>query len=60
MTDAPADHAPDSPRLAQTFAEVEDALLSRWPETKLEPSLDRIERSPSSSGTRSARSARFT
>jgi dihydrofolate synthase/folylpolyglutamate synthase len=34
--------APDSPRLAQTFAEVEDALLSRWPETKLEPSLDRI------------------
>ena len=23
--------------------EVEDALLSRWPETKLEPSLDRIE-----------------
>ncbi|MBJ7356471.1 Mur ligase family protein [Nocardioides sp.] len=31
-----------SPRLAETFAEVEDALLSRWPETKLEPSLDRI------------------
>lgn len=30
-------------RLAETFAEVEDALLSRWPETKLEPSLDRIE-----------------
>jgi dihydrofolate synthase / folylpolyglutamate synthase len=30
------------PRLAETFAEVEDALLSRWPETKLEPSLDRI------------------
>jgi dihydrofolate synthase/folylpolyglutamate synthase len=29
-------------RLAETFAEVEDALLSRWPETKLEPSLDRI------------------
>jgi dihydrofolate synthase / folylpolyglutamate synthase len=38
MTDAPI----DQPRLAQTFAEVEDALLSRWPETKLEPSLDRI------------------
>ena len=38
MTDAP-----DAPRLAQTFDEVEDALLSRWPETKLEPSLDRIE-----------------
>jgi dihydrofolate synthase / folylpolyglutamate synthase len=33
---------PDAPRLAQTFAEVEDALLSRWPETRLEPSLDRI------------------
>lgn len=32
----------NAPRLAQTFAEVEDALLSRWPETKLEPSLDRI------------------
>ncbi len=29
-------------RLAATCAEVEDALLSRWPETKLEPSLDRI------------------
>jgi dihydrofolate synthase/folylpolyglutamate synthase len=32
----------DAPRLAETFDEVEDALLSRWPETKLEPSLDRI------------------
>ena len=30
-------------RLAETFAEVEDALLSRWPETRLEPSLDRIQ-----------------
>ena len=29
-------------RPAETYAEVEDALLSRWPETKLEPSLDRI------------------
>jgi dihydrofolate synthase/folylpolyglutamate synthase len=29
-------------RLAQTFAEVEDALQSRWPETRMEPSLDRI------------------
>src|SRR5436189_97973 len=29
-------------RLADTFAEVEDALQSRWPETRLEPSLDRI------------------
>ena len=36
MTDVPA------ARLAQTYAEVEDALLSRWPETRLEPSLDRI------------------
>ncbi len=33
-----------APRLAQTFEEVEDALLSRWPETRLEPSLDRIQR----------------
>jgi dihydrofolate synthase/folylpolyglutamate synthase len=33
---------PAAPRLAETFAEVEDALLSRWPETRLEPSLDRI------------------
>ena len=32
----------DAPRLAATFEEVEDALLSRWPETRLEPSLDRI------------------
>ncbi len=29
-------------RPAATFDEVEDALLSRWPETKLDPSLDRI------------------
>ncbi|MFC5727905.1 MULTISPECIES: bifunctional tetrahydrofolate synthase/dihydrofolate synthase [Nocardioides] len=29
-------------RAAQSFAEAEDALLSRWPETRLEPSLDRI------------------
>src|SRR5688572_9109757 len=41
MTDVPDTAA--TPRLAETFAEVEDALLSRWPETKLEPSLDRIE-----------------
>ena len=34
--------APEGPRLARTMAEVEDALLSRWPETRLEPSLDRI------------------
>ncbi len=31
-----------SARPAATFAEAEDALLSRWPESKLEPSLDRI------------------
>src|SRR5690349_26117 len=37
MTETPAG------RPAQTFAEAEDALLSRWPETKLEPSLTRIE-----------------
>jgi dihydrofolate synthase/folylpolyglutamate synthase len=42
MTDLPPDAA-DTPRLAETFEEVEDALLSRWPETRLEPSLDRIE-----------------
>jgi dihydrofolate synthase / folylpolyglutamate synthase len=41
MNDAPASPT-EPPRLAETFAEVEDALLSRWPETKLEPSLDRI------------------
>jgi dihydrofolate synthase/folylpolyglutamate synthase len=29
-------------RPAATIAEAEDALLSRWPETRLEPSLDRI------------------
>jgi dihydrofolate synthase/folylpolyglutamate synthase len=29
-------------RPAQTIDEAEDALLSRWPETRLEPSLDRI------------------
>ncbi len=37
MTDAP-----EAPRLAETFAEAQDALLSRWPESRLEPSLDRI------------------
>ncbi|GGF58080.1 dihydrofolate synthase [Marmoricola endophyticus] len=30
------------PRLAETYAEVEDALLSRWPEQRIDPSLDRI------------------
>ncbi len=41
MTNTPSRPAPMA-RSAQTLAEVEDALLSRWPETKLEPSLDRI------------------
>jgi dihydrofolate synthase / folylpolyglutamate synthase len=36
MTDVP------DARLAETFAEAEDALQSRWPESKLEPTLDRI------------------
>jgi dihydrofolate synthase/folylpolyglutamate synthase len=39
MTDFP--DAPEA-RPAATLAEAEDALLSRWPETRLEPSLDRI------------------
>ena len=33
----------ETPRPAETYAEAEDALLSRWPETKLDPTLDRIE-----------------
>ena len=33
---------PPSARPAETLAEVEDALLSRWPETRLDPTLDRI------------------
>ncbi|WP_183098298.1 bifunctional tetrahydrofolate synthase/dihydrofolate synthase [Nocardioides pelophilus] len=41
MTDTPDESAAPA-RLAETFAEAEDALLSRWPETRLEPSLDRI------------------
>src|SRR3954451_14589813 len=40
MTDA--SHAAPEVRPARTFAEAEDALLSRWPESRLEPSLDRI------------------
>ncbi len=40
MENLPTDAA--VPRLAQTFEEAEDALLSRWPETKLDPTLDRI------------------
>ncbi len=41
MTEHP--ETSSAPRLAQSFAEAQDALLSRWPETKLEPSLDRIQ-----------------
>jgi dihydrofolate synthase/folylpolyglutamate synthase len=41
MSDAPETPV-ERPRPAETFAEAEDALLSRWPETRLEPSLDRI------------------
>ncbi|HMD12576.1 MAG TPA: folylpolyglutamate synthase/dihydrofolate synthase family protein [Marmoricola sp.] len=40
-TAGPPSAAP-APRLAQTYAEVEDALLSRWPETRIDPTLDRI------------------
>ena len=40
--DPAADTRSDA-RLAESYAEVEDALLSRWPETKLDPTLDRIE-----------------
>ncbi|MFL6062471.1 MAG: bifunctional folylpolyglutamate synthase/dihydrofolate synthase [Marmoricola sp.] len=41
MTDSSSGFNPDA-RPAETYAEVEDALLSRWPESRLEPSLDRI------------------
>jgi dihydrofolate synthase/folylpolyglutamate synthase len=37
MTDLPPDARP-----AETYAEVADALLSRWPESRLDPTLDRI------------------
>src|ERR671921_835379 len=35
---------PDFPAVepVETYADVERALLERWPETRLEPSLDRI------------------
>jgi dihydrofolate synthase/folylpolyglutamate synthase len=33
---------PTGARAAASYAEAEDALLSRWPESRLEPSLDRI------------------
>jgi dihydrofolate synthase/folylpolyglutamate synthase len=40
MTDTPTESAA-APRPA-TYPEAERALLARWPETRLEPSLDRI------------------
>jgi len=33
---------PPEARPAENYAEVEDALLSRWPESRLDPTLDRI------------------
>ncbi len=32
-----------APDAVQTYARAEQALLARWPETRLEPSLDRIQ-----------------
>jgi dihydrofolate synthase / folylpolyglutamate synthase len=40
MTDTPRASAPAG---APSYADVEAALLRRWPETRLEPSLDRIQ-----------------
>ena len=34
---------PRSPEQSPSYAEVERALLDRWPETRLDPTLDRIE-----------------
>ena len=34
---------PRSPQQPPSYAEVERALLARWPETRLDPTLDRIE-----------------
>jgi dihydrofolate synthase/folylpolyglutamate synthase len=42
MTEIPDGFPVAEGRPAQTFQEAEDALLSRWPETRLEPILDRI------------------
>jgi dihydrofolate synthase / folylpolyglutamate synthase len=42
MTDSRDPDETAAPRPALTFEEAEDALLSRWPETRMEPSLDRI------------------
>jgi dihydrofolate synthase/folylpolyglutamate synthase len=37
-----SDTSSSAPDEAHTYADVERALLARWPETKLDPSLDRI------------------
>src|SRR5690242_84376 len=42
MPDIPPDEPSPDARPAETYAEVEDALLSRWPELRLDPTLDRI------------------
>jgi dihydrofolate synthase/folylpolyglutamate synthase len=41
MSDFPEGPPPEA-RPAATYAEVEAALLSRWPESRLDPTLDRI------------------
>ena len=38
----PGRHADGASHPARSYADVERALLSRWPETRLDPSLDRI------------------
>jgi dihydrofolate synthase / folylpolyglutamate synthase len=40
---APASAPADAADAPTTYADVERALLARWPETRLEPSLERIE-----------------
>jgi dihydrofolate synthase/folylpolyglutamate synthase len=40
--DLPTGDHPLQARRAVTLAEVEEALLSRWPESRLDPTLDRI------------------
>jgi dihydrofolate synthase/folylpolyglutamate synthase len=42
MAAIPPDDRSEDARPAETYAEVEDALLSRWPESRLDPTLDRI------------------
>lgn len=39
---APMSEYPEGARPAANYAEVADALLSRWPEHRLDPTLDRI------------------